>query len=790
MLIPIPAIVSEQTRSVQFPMSPDLWGTQTEPYSTGATERRVPAAMPRGLLVGIPALPGTRADTTNQRLADGVATAAVAAGAERRPRAVVLLTRPEAPDRSRFSPTVVREYLRQLQVPLRVWSPEVKGVDPGWGKVQDVSTYNELFRAFRELRAALDRQVVVWVEGRHLPQRIEVRGDENARLRALDGGILPVEDGPSDEQDFLPEPQVAALDASRPAPSPGPIFGERVEVREVSLDVVVTDRRGRAVRDLTVEDFEVLEDGKPVEIRRFRAPPREDDPVVEGEPVAVPAPSSLVVFLDLFHLHRSQVQRVLKQLEEGFSDGPAGLEAMLVTYDGSLEVAQGFTADLGLLRKAFTEAAERPVTLRGRVDQEELLVSEMAAAYQEFEEALRMRGREQEVALAMARSLRQAAFSQLRAVGEIRRTEIRQVVSLLRQLVASLGGLEGKRALMYVGDRLALEPARPLYELALVLSQIDPGEAVGDSESGARVETEALSLESGRDFNALVRQANANGVTFYSLTPPGRLGGSGGPRASVGGPGSDLRYYGNRDQNVRAAVCLMSNGTGGVCRAGASELQAGVEAALEDVTNSYSLGYVPEREPDGSFHKIRVKVRGAGLRTRHRKGYLDKPRGDRLQDRVITALLFGAEEDSLGMEMTLSEPRPSPVGEGLLLMPVVLRMPINRLALLPTADGTSRRATCRLYVATLAEDGRSTAVLEFPVSFEVPEEQMAGVSDLHYTHKIALSLAPGSRGVAIGFWDEVGRVGSFLRRDVPASPMSDGSVSGLAPASVGPADKL
>lgn len=51
-------------------------------------------------------------------------------------------------------------------------------------------------------------------------------------------------------------------DAERQAPQ----FGERMEVEEVLLDVLVTDRRGNAVIGLTPEDFTVREDGEPVEI--------------------------------------------------------------------------------------------------------------------------------------------------------------------------------------------------------------------------------------------------------------------------------------------------------------------------------------------------------------------------------------------------------------------------------------------------------------------------------------------------------------------------------------------
>ena len=52
----------------------------------------------------------------------------------------------------------------------------------------------------------------------------------------------------------------AAAVAASQAPSDPPRF--RVAVDVVSIDAVVTDRKGEVVRDLTAADFEVFQDGK------------------------------------------------------------------------------------------------------------------------------------------------------------------------------------------------------------------------------------------------------------------------------------------------------------------------------------------------------------------------------------------------------------------------------------------------------------------------------------------------------------------------------------------------
>lgn len=55
------------------------------------------------------------------------------------------------------------------------------------------------------------------------------------------------------------------------AQEPASDFFEEIEVNVVNVEVFVTDKKGNPVTDLTAEDFEILEDGKPVTITNFYA---------------------------------------------------------------------------------------------------------------------------------------------------------------------------------------------------------------------------------------------------------------------------------------------------------------------------------------------------------------------------------------------------------------------------------------------------------------------------------------------------------------------------------------
>jgi hypothetical protein len=120
-----------------------------------------------GLLWILNHLHGPSTESSTERVADGVALAGMAAAANDRRRAVVLLPGADiSEDASEFTSEAVRAYLRRLNVPLFVWC--LDGTRAGaWGACTNVSSTRSFEDAAHAVASAVSRQRIVWVEGSH-----------------------------------------------------------------------------------------------------------------------------------------------------------------------------------------------------------------------------------------------------------------------------------------------------------------------------------------------------------------------------------------------------------------------------------------------------------------------------------------------------------------------------------------------------------------------------------------------------------------------------------------------
>ncbi len=797
----------------QFHISFDFAGLGSGPTSIGAQNRSVALPTAQGLLATLPyPAEGALRDDAPRRVAEAVAVAGQVASAGGRTRAVVLIKDPRTEDSSSLDPFSVRRYLDRLQVPLKVWSPEVPngaGSDP-WGEVWEISTSRRLQRAVLDLRESLDAQWLVWVQGRHLAHEIELSPTLSSRLspavsdskesssevsnwefgEARSDGLEPwiesagpdaarrqalAQTNPGTEKNpGEPMPSISQADPIRDPQSSeaaeldvsvGPEHAtlvEAVEVRLVNVQAVVTAKDGSRIRDLNAADFELRVDGEPVELSHFVPPPAPAGDraaaVGVGEPLDKPSASAeeavrWVVFFDVTKLGVSGRREILQTLRNLVDGDELRQETMLVTYDRSLKIQLPFTSDPASFLAVLDRIESGELLRSPEIDHRTRLANEMPHVEDAILSAV------DPLAVRMALADRDALLARLNAVARSEAADNRSSIHALRTLTTGLAGLEGRKVLLYVGEGLELTPVQELFEEAMETLQLS-----GLEMANLRAEGEALHTH--REFESLMDEVHGAGVTYYSLTPKTRARLDVVSRANISStrPGAQGRLPSARQELVKDAVCLLASQSGGLCQVGGSQPELLLEQALGDATAAYTLAFTPPHPADGALHSLDIEVARPDLKVRHARSYSDRGPAGQIHHRLSAALYFQSEDNPLSLDLAVGE-FGAASSEGLTLVPMSITVPVERLGLMPSA-GRKLGAKARLLVTTRHESGAATGVQEYPIAFQLPAERLRQPQPLAYSHKLNLMLAPGRHTVAIGLWDDVSDLGSFMSREV------------------------
>ena len=553
--------------------------------------------------------------------------------------------------------------------------------------------------------------------------------------------------------------------ASAPQAAAQEVFIDRIDVNVVNVEVFVTDKEGQPVAGLTEDDFEIYEDGKPVEVSNFFATARPDRLVEDFErdramvagrpsPKVLPRPEDqrlhLMVYVDHFNLHPSHRQQVLDQLE-GFLEDRITQEdrVMLVGYDRSLDVVQPFTGDRRLLMEGIEKLGQ-------------------VATHRQADLAERRR---------IMRLINMAdfptAYGHVRSYAESVRNDLRDSTKALGQMVRSMAGLPGRKAILYVSDGIPKRPGEELYEhLANRFDQ----QTIADNDAltgGADPSIEVLGLDETALFSTVTQDANAHQVTFYTLDARGPGGEStlSAEHDSLGaGPGGRTIFDNIRTANLQEPLIEMSAATGGSSILNTANFAGAFASLADDFDTFYSLGYRSRHGGDGAYHKIEVKVRRAGLKVRHRSGYVDKPQGERVADRTLSSLLLDLSSNPLGVQLDFGPAEKK--SRGRYILPVLVRVPIREISLLPSAEQEEGRLSFFLVVRD--EEGGISDLHEAPYPIAIPRDQVEMAREQEIGYGVHLEVRGGVPRVAVGVWDELSGSESFIYREVRVGEQQGG----------------
>jgi VWFA-related protein len=159
----------------------------------------------------------------------------------------------------------------------------------------------------------------------------------------------------------------AACQTAEPKPAPGQDLRLRFDVDLVQVDAVVTDRKGNHVADLTADDFEVLQDGRPQTIKHFSyVPPQPPSPAAPGtaagrqltreqvrRTMVLVLDDATLEFADFVFAQRAMIRYVDRELQ------PGDLVGVVRTTGGSSAVQQ-LSADPEFLKAVLRKMVWRP----------------------------------------------------------------------------------------------------------------------------------------------------------------------------------------------------------------------------------------------------------------------------------------------------------------------------------------------------------------------------------------------------------------------------------------------
>jgi VWFA-related protein len=404
--------------------------------------------------------------------------------------------------------------------------------------------------------------------------------------------------------------------AQNPAPQSAPATGAapntviRIDVNLVQVDAVVTDSRGRRITDLQSDAFEILQDGKPRAITNFSyvstkpgegatAPAHRiaQAKLVKGEtppppPVlrATEVRRTLALVVDDLGLAAENLPSVRKAIRSFIDDQmrPGDLVAIVRTGAG-MGALQQFTTDKRLLYAALD---------RVKYGQSRVGVSSFAPL------GSGMRGG--------------GAINHLReqtlAVGTL---------GALRFVVTAMRGFPGRKSVVLFTENIRLIFQGTTDEMVAHAVQ-----QLSDAASRASVVIHAI---------------DPRGMPDYELTAADNTAGMSRRRVS--------RVPAQREQEVvhtEEGMFALAEETGGLFLHDTNDLAGALRKAAEDSDGYYLIGYHPDANTfengngQPKFHRIEVKVKGAGLHVRSRDGFFGEPGGNQPVDHTREAEIVHA----------------------------------------------------------------------------------------------------------------------------------------------------
>jgi VWFA-related protein len=544
----------------------------------------------------------------------------------------------------------------------------------------------------------------------------------------------------------------------------------RATTHLVLVDVVVYDKQGNHVSNLTSADFTLRDRGKPQTIAVF-SDEHAGEPLTEKSPPSPPPPLPPGVFTNRPAFNRAPQgpptillldslnttlgdqlashAEMLKYLRTQLSEGQ---KIAILSLGESLGLLQDFTSDPRLLIAALDKY--KPATskeLSGGTIQT-LTPTEAAV----------MPG-------PMLRIIDE--INQSRAADSID-TRARITLDALRSIARAFGGLPGRKNLIWVS--------------AVFPFNLQPG--AGDYPDAQR--TYAEDVRHTAELLAAARVAVytvdarsllvGSGVYDQTLSPtPDPLVRTVQPLNNQQTPAEQVTDSHDATVTSHQTMQDLAAETGGLALYNRNDIARAVAVSAADGEHYYTLGYYPEGGHwDGKFHNIEIKLNREGLKVRHRSGYFavdvaKSPASENPQQRAHQAY----EE----LRSALADPLPATQLTFRVHIPAIVAAPKPQVQIQFLVDTSAisfdaiengvHHCNLDFMVAAVSPDGKIVASDGHTVDALLSSDQFAQMNRDGLPFTMQLPLAPSEYSLRMAVRDNrTGQIGTLTLPLVVQNP--------------------
>ncbi len=536
-------------------------------------------------------------------------------------------------------------------------------------------------------------------------------------------------------------------------PIGGLAFVDELEVTVVNVVAYVTDKQGSAVTNLTKDDFRILHDGEERPISNFQlytedfirsyyqaeeAVPLGPTPSAEqaAQPLTAIQPVWVMILVDNDNLRPLDRNRVLGQLRTFVRENTRPpVQMMVACTNRALKIEQEFTDDSTEILGALEGLK---MTTGGRTSRD----SARTDVYDEIDRFTEAQSSSAQGSLQQARGL---AIS----FAEEELNDLQFTLGAIREAVNMLAGLPGKKTILHLSNGLPMTPGLDLF-YALSTAYNEPG-----------MVTEGMRYAQTRQFESLVKNANAQGVAFYTV-------GAGGLENITMGSAEhntprDTVAASMEHDNYIDTLRFMADETGGVAIVNANDIRPRLDRVEQDFYSYYSLGYNLQMSGTDKVHQVKLTLPDhPDYDIRYQRRFVEKALESRVQDKVLTGLVIPLEDNPL--EITLETGDQAPASADRWTVPFKLSFPLANIALLP--EGGDYVGRVSLFIAARDTEGKQSDLVRQEHEVRVAAADYEQAQRQRFTIKASLLMETGSFKVSFALLDQTTRQAGFITQSV------------------------